>query len=194
MLIPSVIEQVPGGERSYDLWSRLLKDRIIFLGNEIDDHVANIVVAQFLFLEKDDANKDIEFYINSPGGSVYAGLAIYDTMQIVKCDVATTCVGMAASMGAVLLAGGTKGKRSALKNARVMIHQASSGFRGTAADINVQVAETNLVNDTILKILADHTGKDMETVKKDVDRDNYMSSEEAAAYGLIDRVVEPGAR
>lgn len=194
MGIPYVIEQTARGERSYDLWSRLLKDRIVFLGTEVDDYVANLIVAQFLFLEKEDADKDIEFYINSPGGSVYAGMAIYDTMQIVKCDIATTCVGMAASMGAVLLAGGTKDKRSALKNARVMIHQASSGFRGTTADINVQVAETNRLNDTILGILADHTGKDAEQIRKDVDRDRYLSSEEAKEYGLIDRVVEPGAR
>ncbi|HLK16875.1 MAG TPA: ATP-dependent Clp protease proteolytic subunit [Fimbriimonadaceae bacterium] len=194
MGIPYVIEQTARGERSYDLWSRLLKDRIVFLGTEVDDYVANLIVAQFLFLEKEDADKDIEFYINSPGGSVYAGMAIYDTMQIVKCDVATTCVGMAASMGAVLLAGGTKEKRSALKNARVMIHQASSGFRGTTADINVQVAETNRVNDTILGILASHTGKDMEQIRKDVDRDRYLSADEAKVYGLIDRVVEPGAR
>jgi len=194
MGIPYVIEQTARGERSYDLWSRLLKDRIVFLGTEVDDYVANLIVAQFLFLEKEDADKDIEFYINSPGGSVYAGMAIYDTMQIVKCDVATTCVGMAASMGAVLLAGGAKDKRSALKNARVMIHQASSGFRGTTADINVQVAETNHVNDTILGILADHTGKDIEQIRKDVDRDRYLSSDEAKAYGLIDRVVEPGTR
>ena len=194
MGIPYVIEQTARGERSYDLWSRLLKDRIVFLGTEVDDYVANLIVAQLLFLEKEDADKDIEFYINSPGGSVYAGMAIYDTMQIVKCDVATTCIGMAASMGAVLLAGGTKGKRSALKNARVMIHQASSGFRGTAADINVQVAETNRVNDIVMEVLANHSGKSLEQIKKDVDRDRYMSSEEARDYGLIDRVVEPGAR
>lgn len=194
MGIPYVIEQTARGERSYDLWSRLLKDRIVFLGTEVDDYVANLIVAQFLFLEKEDADKDIEFYINSPGGSVYAGMAIYDTMQIVKCDVATTCIGMAASMGAVLLAGGTAGKRSALQNARVMIHQASSGFRGTTADINVQVAETNLINDTILRILAQHTGKDIEQIRKDVDRDRYLSSDEAREYGLVDRVVEPGAR
>ena len=194
MGIPYVIEQTARGERSYDLWSRLLKDRIVFLGTEVDDYVANLIVAQFLFLEKEDADKDIEFYINSPGGSVYAGTAIYDTMQIVKPDIATTCVGMAASMGAVLLAGGAKGKRSALKNARVMIHQASSGFRGTTADINVQVAETNRINDLILQILADHTAKPLEQVKKDVDRDHYMSADEALAYGLIDRVVSPEAR
>ncbi|MHB8635481.1 MAG: ATP-dependent Clp protease proteolytic subunit [Fimbriimonadaceae bacterium] len=194
MGIPYVIEQTARGERSYDLWSRLLKDRIVFLGTEVDDYVANLIVAQFLFLEKEDADKDIEFYINSPGGSVYAGMAIYDTMQIVKCEIATTCVGMAASMGAVLLAGGAKNKRSALKNARVMIHQASAGFRGTTADINVQVAETNQLNNTILGILAEHTGKDMEQIRRDVDRDRYLSSEEAKAYGLVDRVVEPGAR
>jgi ATP-dependent Clp protease protease subunit len=194
MGIPYVIEQTARGERSYDLWSRLLKDRIVFLGTEVDDYVANLIVAQLLFLEKEDADKDIEFYINSPGGSVYAGMAIYDTMQIVKCDVATTCIGMAASMGAVLLAGGSSGKRSALKNARVMIHQASSGFRGTAADINVQVAETNRVNEIVMEVLATHSGKSLDQIKKDVDRDRYMSSAEACDYGLIDRVVEPGAR
>jgi ATP-dependent Clp protease protease subunit len=192
--IPYVIEQTAKGERSYDLWSRLLKDRIIFLGTEVDDYVANLIVAQLLFLEKEDPDKDIEFYINSPGGSVYAGMAIYDTMQIVKCDIATTCVGIAASMGAVLLAGGKAGKRSALQHARVMIHQVSSGFRGTAADINVQAAETNKLMDTLMGILADHTGQPKEKVLKDVDRDFWMSAEEATAYGLVDRVVMPGAR
>lgn len=194
MGIPYVIEQTARGERSYDLWSRLLKDRIVYLGTEVDDYYANLIVAQLLFLEKEDPDKDIELYINSPGGSVYAGLAIYDTMQIIKCDVATTCVGVAASMGAVLLAGGAKGKRAALKHARVMIHQVSSGFRGTAADINVQVAETNKLMDTLMGLLSKDTGQPEDKVRKDCDRDHWLSSEEAAAYGLIDRVVEPGVR
>lgn len=194
MGIPYVIEQTSRGERSYDLWSRLLKDRIVYLGTEIDDYYANLIVAQLLFLEKEDPDKDIELYINSPGGSVYAGLAIYDTMQIVKCDVATTCVGVAASMGAVLLAGGAKGKRAALQHARVMIHQVSSGFRGTAADINVQVAETNKLMDTLMGLLAKDTGQPEDKVRKDCDRDHWLSSSEASAYGLIDRVVEPGVR
>lgn len=194
MGIPYVIEQTAKGERSYDLWSRLLKDRIVFLGTEVDDYIANLIVAQFLFLEKEDPDKDIEFYINSPGGSVYSGLAIYDTMQIVKCDIATTCVGMAASMGSLLLAGGSAGKRSALPNARVMIHQVSSGFRGTAADINVQVAETNRLMDNLLAIYSKHTGKDQEVLRKDMDRDNYMSADQASEYGLIDRVVRSEAR
>jgi ATP-dependent Clp protease protease subunit len=192
--IPYVIEQTSRGERSYDLWSRLLKDRIVYLGTEIDDYYANLIVAQLLFLEKEDPDKDIELYINSPGGSVYAGLAIYDTMQIIKSDVATTCVGVAASMGAVLLAGGAKGKRAALQHARVMIHQVSSGFRGTAADINVQVAETNKLMDTLMGLLAKDTGQPEDKVRKDCDRDHWLSSSEASAYGLIDRVVEPGVR
>ncbi|MCC7229492.1 MAG: ATP-dependent Clp protease proteolytic subunit [Fimbriimonadaceae bacterium] len=194
MGIPYVIEQTSRGERSYDLWSRLLKDRIVYLGTEIDDYYANLIVAQLLFLEKEDPDKDIELYINSPGGSVYAGLAIYDTMQIIKPDVATTCVGIAASMGAVLLAGGAKKKRSALQHARVMIHQVSSGFRGTAADINVQVAETNKLMDTLMGLLSKDTGQPEDKVRKDCDRDHWLSSSEASAYGLIDRVVEPGVR
>lgn len=194
MGVPYVIEQTSKGERSYDLWSRLLKDRIVFLGTEVDDYVANLIVAQFLFLEKEDPDKDIEFYINSPGGSVYAGLAIYDTMQIIKPDVATTCVGMAASMGAVLLAGGAKDKRSALPSSRVMIHQVSSGFRGTAADINVQVAETNRMMDSLMEIMARHTGKPEDQLRKDVDRDKWMSADEALNYGIVDRVVRNEAR
>ncbi|MBC8065070.1 MAG: ATP-dependent Clp protease proteolytic subunit [Chlorobia bacterium] len=194
MGVPMVIEQSSRGERAYDLWSRLLKDRIVYLGTEIDDYFANLIVAQLLFLEKEDPDKDIELYINSPGGSVYAGLAIYDTMQVIKCDVATTCVGVAASMGAVLLAGGKTGKRSALKHARVMIHQVSSGFRGTAADINVQVAETNRLMDTLMGLLSHDTGQPEDKVRKDVDRDHWLSSEEAVAYGIVDRMVEPGVR
>ena len=194
MGVPMVIEQSSRGERAYDLWSRLLKDRIVYLGTEIDDYFANLIVAQLLFLEKEDPDKDIELYINSPGGSVYAGLAIYDTMQVIKCDVATTCVGVAASMGAVLLAGGAKGKRAALKHARIMIHQVSSGFRGTAADINVQVAETNRLMDTLMGLLSHDTGQPEEKVRKDCDRDHWLSSDEAVAYGLVDRMVEPGVR
>ena len=194
MGIPYVIEKVPGGERTYDLWSRLLKDRIVFLGTPVDDHVANLIVAQLLFLEKEDPDKDIEFYINSPGGSVSDGLAIYDTMQIIKPDVATYCIGQAASMGAVLLAGGAEGKRYCLKNSRVMIHQVSGGFRGTTADINIQAAEMNRYMDTLMNILSKHTGKSADQVRKDCDRDYFMSAEEANAYGIVDKVVEPGQR
>ncbi|MEZ0325028.1 MAG: ATP-dependent Clp protease proteolytic subunit, partial [Fimbriimonas sp.] len=187
-------EQTARGERSYDLWSRLLKDRIVFLGTPVDDYVANLLVAQFLFLEKEDPDKDIDFYINSPGGSVSAGLAIYDCMQIIKPNVATICVGQAASMGAVLLAGGAEGKRHALKHARVMIHQVSAGFQGTTADINVQAAEINRYMDTLMGIIAKHSGKDAEKVRKDCDRDYFMSAEEAEAYGIIDKVLESGVR
>ena len=194
MGIPYVIEKVPGGERTYDLWSRLLKDRIVFLGTPVDDHVANLIVAQLLFLEKEDPDKDIEFYINSPGGSVSDGLAIYDTMQIIKPDVATYCIGQAASMGSTLLCGGAPGKRYCLKNSRVMIHQASGGFRGTVADINIQAAEMNRYMDILCGIYGKHTGKEPEQVRKDLDRDYFMSAEEAQAYGLIDKVVEPGQR
>ncbi len=194
MGIPYVIEQTNRGERSYDLWSRLLKDRIVFLGTPVDDYVANLIVAQLLFLEKEDPDKDIEFYINSPGGSVYAGLAIYDTMQLVKPNVATICVGTAMSMGAVLLGGGAEGKRFALENSRIMIHQVSSGFQGTAADINVQVRETNLLMDRLMEILARHTKKDKEQVRKDCDRDYFMSADEAVSYGLIDKAIKPGDR
>ncbi len=194
MGIPYVIEKTQNGERSYDLWSRLLKDRIVFLGTEVDDYVANLIVAQFLFLEKEDPDKDIDFYINSPGGSVYAGLAIYDAMQLVKPAIATTCVGIAASMGAVLLAAGADGKRSALPNARVMIHQVSSGFRGTMADINVQVKETNTLMDKLMVILGEHTKKDPEQVRLDCDRDRWMSSDEAKDYGIVDNVIRPTSR
>ena len=194
MGIPYVIEQTNRGERSYDLWSRLLKDRIVFLGTPVDDYVANLLVAQFLFLEKEDPDKDIEFYINSPGGSVYAGLAIYDTMQLIKPNVATICVGTAMSMGAVLLGGGAEGKRFALENSRIMIHQVSSGFQGTAADINVQVRETNLLMDRLMEILGRHTKKDPDQVRKDCDRDYFMSADESVAYGLIDKAIKPGDR
>lgn len=194
MGIPYVIEQTARGERSYDLWSRLLKDRIVFLGTPVDDYVANLIVAQLLFLEKEDPDKDIDFYINSPGGSVSAGLAIYDAMQIIKPDVATICIGQAASMGAVLLAGGAAGKRYALKHARVMIHQVSAGFQGTTADINVQAAEINRYMNILMDILGKHSGHDPEKVRKDCDRDYFMSAEEATAYGIVDRVLESAAR
>lgn len=194
MGVPFVIEQTNRGERSYDLWSRLLKDRIVFLGTEVDDYVANLIVAQLLFLEKEDPDKDIDFYINSPGGSVTAGLAIYDAMQIIKPDVATICVGMAASMGAVLLAGGAAKKRYCLPHARVMIHQVSAGFRGTTADINVQVKEINRYMDTLTGILSTHTGQPEDKLRKDVDRDYFMSAEEAQEYGVVDSVLAPGTR
>lgn len=193
-MVPYVIEQTSRGERSYDIWSRLLKDRIIFLGNAIDDYVANVVIAQLLFLEKDDPDKDIDFYIHSPGGSVSAGLAIYDTMQIIKCDVATICVGQAASMGAVLLAGGAQGKRYALKNARVMIHQVSGGAQGTVADMNVALAEANRYMDILMEILAQRTGKTPEQVRQDCDRDYFMSADQAHEYGIVDKVLEHGVR
>lgn len=194
MLIPTVVEQTARGERAYDIWSRLMKDRIVFLGDTVDDYVANLIIAQLLFLEKEDPDKDIEFYINSPGGSVSAGLAIYDCMQIIKPSVATICVGQAASMGAVLLAGGAAGKRYCLQHARVMIHQVSAGFQGTTADINVQAAEINRYMDILMDILGRHTGKDPEQVRKDCDRDYFMSADEAVAYGIVDKTLEPGQR
>jgi ATP-dependent Clp protease protease subunit len=194
MLIPTVVEQTARGERAYDIWSRLMKDRIVFLGDAVDDYVANLIIAQLLFLEKEDADKDIEFYINSPGGSVSAGLAIYDCMHIIKPSVATICVGQAASMGAVLLAGGAPGKRYCLQHARVMIHQVSAGFQGTTADINVQAAEINRYMDILMNILGRHTGKDPERVRKDCDRDYFMSADEAVAYGIVDKTLEPGQR
>jgi len=194
MGVPYVIEQTSRGERSYDLWSRLLKDRIVFLGTPVDDYVANLIVAQLLFLEKEDPDKDIDFYINSPGGSVTAGLAIYDAMQIIKPDVATICVGQAASMGAVLLAGGSKGKRHCLKHARVMIHQVSAGTQGTLSDMTVHIQEFQRYMDILMEILARHTGHDKEKVRKDCERDYFMSAEEALNYGLVDKVLETGAR
>lgn len=189
MGIPYVIEKTQNGERSYDIWSRLLVDRIIYLGTGVDDYVANLLVAQMLFLEKQDKDSDIKLYINSPGGSVSAGLAIYDTMKLVKCDVSTICVGMAASMGAVLLAGGTKGKRYALPNARVMIHQVSGGTQGTVADMKIAVKEADRYQEILSKILAEASDKDQDTVKKDMDRDYWMSAEESVAYGVVDTVV-----
>ena len=188
-LVPYVIEQTSRGERSYDIYSRLLKDRIIFLGEEVNDVSASVIVAQLLFLEAEDPEKDIHLYINSPGGSVTAGMAIYDTMQFIKCDVSTTCIGMAASMGAFLLAGGAKGKRYALPNAEIMIHQPSGGAQGQATDIKI-VADHILKTHTKLnKILAENTGQDLSVIEVDTERDNYMSAEEAKAYGLIDEVI-----
>ena len=188
-LVPYVIEQTSRGERSYDIYSRLLKDRIIFLGEEVTDVSASVIVAQLLFLEAEDPEKDIHLYINSPGGSVTAGMAIYDTMQFIKCDVSTTCIGMAASMGAFLLAGGAKGKRYALPNAEIMIHQPSGGAQGQATDIKI-VADHILKTRTKLnKILAENTGQDLSVIEVDTERDNYMSAEEAKAYGLIDEVI-----
>ncbi|MCU0316752.1 MAG: ATP-dependent Clp protease proteolytic subunit [Fimbriimonadaceae bacterium] len=194
MGVPYVIEQTSRGERTYDIWSRLLKDRIIFLGTPVDDYVANLLVAQLLFLDKEDPDRDVHFYINSPGGSVSAGLAIYDTMQIIKADVATYCVGSAASMGAVLLAGGKPGKRYALENSRVMIHQVSGGARGQLTDMKIAVAEAENYMTVLMGILAKATGKDIETVNKDCDRDHFMSAREAHEYGLVDKVLSPEAR
>ena len=188
--VPYVVEQTGQGERTYDIYSRLLKDRIIFIDEEINDHTASIVVAQLLFLEAQDPEKDINIYINSPGGSVMAGLAIYDTMQLVKPDISTICVGMAASMGAFLLAGGTKGKRYALPNAEVMIHQPLGGVQGQASDIKISADHILQLRDRLNRILADNTGQKLSVIEKDTDRDNYMTSEEAASYGLIDKVVD----
>jgi len=194
MGVPFVIEQTARGERSYDIWSRLLKDRIVFLGTAVDDYVANLLIAQFLFLEKEDPDKDIEFYIHSPGGVVSAGLAIYDTMQMIKPDVATMCVGQAASMGAVLLAGGKKGKRFALENARIMIHQVSGGAQGSLSDMQISLKEADRLMQTLTGILAGATGKEPDAVKKDMDRDYWLSAPEAMEYGLVDKVLRPGAR
>lgn len=189
-LIPTVIEQTGRGERAYDIYSRLLKDRIIFIGTAIDDHVANIVIAQMLFLQMEDAKKDISIYINSPGGSVTAGLAIYDTMQFVTCDVNTYCIGIAASMGAVLLCAGTKGKRFALPNSDIMIHQVSGGAQGQASDVERQVEFMFKLKKRLNKILSLHTGKPVDQVERDADRDYYMTADEACAYGLVDEVVK----
>ena len=191
-LIPIVVEKTAMGERSYDIYSRLLQDRIIFLGGPIDDHVANVVVAQLLFLQSQDPKRDISLYINSPGGVVTAGLAIYDTMRFLSCDVATYCIGQAASMGAVLLTAGAKGKRYALPNARIMIHQPLGGAEGQCTDIQIQAAEIQRMKQTLNEILAYHSGQPLETVFKDTERDNFMSAEQACAYGLVDMVVKPG--
>ena len=188
-LVPYVIEQTSRGERNYDIYSRLLKDRIIFLGEEVNETTASLVVAQLLFLESEDPGKDIHLYINSPGGMVTAGLAIYDTMQYIKCDVSTICIGMAASMGAFLLAGGTKGKRLALPNAEIMIHQPSGGAKGQATDIQIVAENILKTKERLNRILSEKTGQPYEVVAADTERDNYMTAEEAKAYGLIDAVI-----
>ncbi len=188
-LVPIVVEQTGRGERSYDIYSRLLKERIVFIGSEITDDLANLVVAQLLFLQSEDATKDVSVYINSPGGSVTAGLAIYDTMQFLKCDVVTYCIGQAASMGAVLLTAGSKGKRHALPGARIMIHQPWGGAQGTASDIHIQAQEILRLKEHLNGILAKHTGKSVKEVAKDTDRDFFMSAEEAVKYGLVDDVL-----
>ncbi len=187
-LVPMVVEQTGRGERAYDIFSRLLKERIVFIGTPIDDTIASLVIAQLLFLESEDPDKDINLYINSPGGSVSSGLAIYDTMQYIRPDVATICIGLAASMGAVLLAGGARGKRSALPNSRIMIHQPWGGVQGTASDISIQAEEILKTKKRLNEILAGHTGKPLDAIEKDTDRDRYLSSDEAKAYGLIDTV------
>lgn len=188
VLIPYVVERTSGGERSYDLYSRLLEDRIIFLSGEIDDAVANTVLAQLIFLEGKDPTKDISLYINSPGGSVTAGMAIYDTMNYIKCDVCTICVGMAASMGAFLLSSGAKGKRFALKNSEIMIHQPLGGAQGQASDIRIQAEHILRIKERMNKILSENTGKPVEVIERDTDRDNYLTADEALEYGLIDKV------
>ena len=190
-LVPYVVEQTNRGERSYDIFSRLLKDRIVFLGGEIDDVSANLVVAQMLFLEMEDPDQDIMLYINSPGGSISAGMAIYDTMHYVKCEVSTVCVGMAASMGAFLLAAGAKGKRKALPNAEIMIHQPLGGARGQATDIAIQAEQIMRIKRKMNELLAKHTGKPLKTIEKDVERDYYMNAEEALKYGIIDDIIAP---
>lgn len=189
-LVPYVIEQTSRGERNYDVYSRLLKDRIIFLGEEVTDVSANLIAAQLLFLESEDPGKDIHLYINSPGGSVTAGMVIYDTMQYIKCDVSTICMGLAASMGAFLLAGGTKGKRMALPNAEIMIHQPSGGAQGQATDIDIVAKQILKTKERLNTLLAQNTGQPLEVIARDTERDNYMTAQEALAYGLIDSVIE----
>lgn len=189
-LVPIVVEQTSRGERSYDIFSRLLKDRIIFLGEPIEDHVSSLVIAQLLFLEAEDPDKDIFLYINSPGGVVTSGLAIYDTMQYIKADVATICIGQAASMGSLLLMAGAPGKRSALPNSRIMIHQPSAGFQGQASDIEIHAREISKVKRTLNEIYAKHTGRKIDLIEKDMDRDNFMTAQEGVTYGLIDKVIE----
>jgi len=193
-VIPMVVEQSARGERAYDIYSRLLKDRIIFIGEQVSDHLANLVIAELLFLEKEDPDADIDIYINSPGGSVSAGLAMYDVMQMVKCDVATICVGIAASMGAVLLAGGADGKRYALPNSRIMIHAVSGGYGGTVQDAEIQLKEMVRMHDKLNEILTHHTKQPTDKVRRDMDRDYYMSAQEALEYGLIDKIAERGER
>jgi ATP-dependent Clp protease protease subunit len=194
MIIPTVIETTHRGERGWDIFSRLLKDRVIFLGTEVDDDLANVIIAQLLFLDSEDNNKDIMMYINSPGGSVSAGLAIYDTMQFLHCDVATYCMGMAASMGSFLLAAGTKGKRFALPHSQVMIHQVLAGFRGQATDIDIHAREILRTRDILNGLLAKHTGQNVQRIQQDTDRDNFMTAEQAKAYGLIDEVLSTAKR
>lgn len=189
-LVPMVVEQTARGERSYDIYSRLLKERVIFLVGQVEDHMANLIVAQMLFLESENPDKDIHLYINSPGGSVTAGLSIYDTMQFIKPDVSTMCIGQAASMGAFLLAGGAKGKRLALPHSRMMIHQPSGGAQGQASDIEIQANEIIKLRHQLNEIMALHTGKDLDVIARDTERDNFMSAEQAVKYGLVDRVVE----
>ncbi len=193
-LVPMVIETTGRGERAYDIYSRLLKERIVFIGTPIDDTVAGLVIAQLLFLESEDPEKDIHLYINSPGGGVYAGLAIYDTMQYIRPDVSTICVGLSASIAAILLSGGAKGKRTALPNSRIMIHQPWGGTQGTASDISIQAEEILRIKKRINEILAGHTGKNVEQIEKDTDRDNYMTSDEAKTYGIIDNILFKKAR
>ncbi len=188
-LVPMVVEQSPRGERAFDIYSRLLKERIIFLGSQVTDDVASVIIAQLLFLEADDPDKDITFYINSPGGSVTAGLAIYDTMQYVRSDVATLCMGQAASMGALLLTAGAKGKRFSLPNSRIMIHQPMGGFQGQATDIDIHAREILRMRSDLNKILAHHTGRTVKKIQNDTERDNFMSAEEAKKYGIIDKVL-----
>ena len=190
-LMPYVIEQTGRGERSYDIYSRLLKDRIIFLGGEIDDDVANVIVAQMLFLEMEDPDADIQLYINSPGGVITSGMAMYDTMRYLKCEVSTLCIGMAASMGAFLLSAGAKGKRKALPHAEIMIHQPSGGARGQATDIEIQAEQILRVKKTMNQLLADHTGQPLRTIERDVERDHYMTADQALKYGLIDEIIAP---
>jgi len=189
-LVPMVVEQTARGERAFDIYSRLLKERVVFCVGPVEDHMANLIVAQLLFLESENPDKDVHLYINSPGGSVTAGLAIYDTMQFIRPHVTTMCIGQAASMGAVLLAAGEKGKRYALPNSRVMIHQPLGGFQGQATDIEIHAKEILLIRERLNKILADHTGQDLESIGRDTDRDNFMSAEESRDYGLIDEVVD----
>ena len=189
-LVPMVVEQTARGERAYDIYSRLLKERVIFIVGQVEDHMANLVVAQLLFLESENPDKDIALYINSPGGSVSAGLSIYDTMQFIKPDVSTMCVGQAASMGAILLAGGTKGKRYALPHSRMMIHQPLAGFQGQASDIDIHAREVLETRDRLNRILSKHTGQTVDKIARDTERDNFMGGDAAVAYGLIDRVME----
>jgi ATP-dependent Clp protease protease subunit len=189
-LVPIVVEQTPRGERSYDIYSRLLKERVVFMVGPVEDYMANVIVAQLLFLESENPDKDIHLYINSPGGSVTAGLAIYDTMQFIKADVSTMCIGQAASMGALLLAGGAKGKRICLPHSRLMIHQPLGGFQGQATDIDIHAREILLIREKLNLILAAHTGQPLDKIKEDTDRDNFMGAEEARSYGLIDEIID----